>query len=57
MSRLQARLDRLERGGSTPSSRALGREVLALVDAFLADGGDLADLADVFNLDSKGDQP
>lgn len=46
--RLHARLDRLERG--TPAAQALGREVMALVDHYVAEGGDVAELLPLFGL-------
>jgi len=46
--RLAARVTRLEEG--TPAARELGRQVLAALDQFVADGGDVAELADVFGL-------
>lgn len=46
--RLSARLDRLERG--TPAAAALGAEVMRLVDQYLDEGGDLADLLPIFGL-------
>ncbi|MGW1669009.1 hypothetical protein [Streptomyces sp. NPDC002324] len=52
--RLHARLTRLERG--TPQAQELGREVNALIDQFLADGGDVAELLPLFGLDDGGDQ-
>jgi hypothetical protein len=45
---LRARLDRLENG--TPAARALGAEVMRLVDQFLDEGGDIADIAPIFGL-------
>lgn len=51
--RLHSRLDRLERG--TPTAQALGSEVLALLDEYLADGGDVAELLPLFGLgDEEG---
>ncbi|SBT91385.1 hypothetical protein GA0115233_103017 [Streptomyces sp. DI166] len=50
---LRQRLDRLERG--TPSAQALGVEVLALVDAYIEDGGDLAELLPLFGLAPGGE--
>lgn len=54
MSRAQLarRLDRLEKHSA--EAQALGAECLALVDQFIAAGGDMAELADVFGLDAEG---
>lgn len=46
--RLSARLERLERG--TPAAQVLGAEVMRLVDEYVAEGGDLAELLPVFGL-------
>lgn len=52
--RLHARLDRLEHG--TPAARALGAEVMRLVDQYLDEGGDIADIAPLFGLDGNPEQ-
>ncbi|MFC4500668.1 MULTISPECIES: hypothetical protein [Streptomyces] len=52
--RLQARLTRLEQG--TPEARRLGAEVLALVDEYLADGGDPAELLEMFGLAENAEE-
>ncbi|MBO7938941.1 hypothetical protein JTP77_023895 [Streptomyces sp. S9] len=46
--RLAGRMARLEQRSA--EAQALGAEVLALVDRFLDEGGDLAELAGLFGL-------
>lgn len=50
--RLARRMDRLEQRST--EAQALGKEVLALVDEYLAAGGDLAELTELFGLDGAG---
>jgi len=47
--RLAGRMARLEQRSA--EAQALGAEVLALVDEYLAEGGDVAELMELFGLD------
>lgn len=53
--RLAGRLARLEQRSA--EAQALGAEVLALVDEFLAEGGDIAELLPLFGLDHAEGSP
>lgn len=52
--RLARRMDRLERHSA--EAQSLGVEVLALVDEYLAAGGDVAELMELFGLDGAGEE-